>query len=209
MADVAHELRTPLTVVQGRLEGLIDGVYPRDDSQLKALLEETRVLSRLVEDLRTLAARRGRRAAPRPGADRPRRARPRCRRRRSNPGGGRGVALASDRRADDGRSAIDPVRIREVLSTCCRTPCGTRRRGTVTHRLVTPPAHGRVSVADTGAGIAAEDLTRIFDRFYKGPASRGSGLGLTIAEPGRSPRRHDPGGEHRQHGTTIVFTLPR
>ena len=55
MADVAHELRTPLSVLQGRLEGLLDGVYPRDDRQLASLLEETQVLSRLIEDLRTLA----------------------------------------------------------------------------------------------------------------------------------------------------------
>src|SRR5204862_6296274 len=55
MADVAHELRTPLTVIQGKLEGLIDGVYPRDAGQLQQLLEETHVLSRLVEDLRTVA----------------------------------------------------------------------------------------------------------------------------------------------------------
>ena len=55
MADVAHELRTPLTVMQGKVEGLIDGVYPLDDGQLKDVLEETHVLSRLVEDLRTLA----------------------------------------------------------------------------------------------------------------------------------------------------------
>ena len=55
MADVAHELRTPLSVMQGRLEGLLDGVYPRDDRQLAQLLEETQVLSRLIEDLRTLA----------------------------------------------------------------------------------------------------------------------------------------------------------
>ncbi len=55
MADVAHELRTPLSVLQGRLEGLLDGVYPKDEAQLAQLLEETHVLSRLVEDLRTLA----------------------------------------------------------------------------------------------------------------------------------------------------------
>src|SRR5712692_3920022 len=55
MADVAHELRTPLTVMQGKLEGLLDGVYPRDDRQLAELLEETHVLSRLIEDLRTVA----------------------------------------------------------------------------------------------------------------------------------------------------------
>jgi NTP pyrophosphatase (non-canonical NTP hydrolase) len=43
MADVAHELRTPLAVLQGRLEGLLDGVYPPDDQHLSQLLEETRV----------------------------------------------------------------------------------------------------------------------------------------------------------------------
>jgi signal transduction histidine kinase len=55
MADVAHELRTPLSVLQGRLERLLDGVYPRDDPQISQLLDETHVLSRLIEDLRTLA----------------------------------------------------------------------------------------------------------------------------------------------------------
>ena len=55
MADIAHELRTPLAVMQGRLEGMLDGVYPRDEAQIAAVLEETRMLARLVEDLRTLA----------------------------------------------------------------------------------------------------------------------------------------------------------
>ena len=55
MADVAHELRTPVSVLQGRLEGILDGVYPRDERQVSQLLEETHVLARLIEDLRTLA----------------------------------------------------------------------------------------------------------------------------------------------------------
>ncbi len=54
MADLTHELRTPITVIQGNIEGIIDGVYERDDAHLKALLEETKQLSSLIEDLRTL-----------------------------------------------------------------------------------------------------------------------------------------------------------
>src|SRR2546425_2695448 len=55
LADISHDLRTPLTVIQGNLEGLLDGVYPRDDAHLSPVLEETRLLARLVDDLRTLA----------------------------------------------------------------------------------------------------------------------------------------------------------
>src|SRR6185295_18314727 len=55
MADIAPELRTPLSVIQGRLEGLVDGVYPRDEARMVELLEDTRMLARLVDDLRTLA----------------------------------------------------------------------------------------------------------------------------------------------------------
>ena len=56
MADLAHELRTPLEcAARPARRDCIDGVYPRDDRQLAGLLEETHVLSRLIEDLRTLA----------------------------------------------------------------------------------------------------------------------------------------------------------
>src|SRR5437870_2778912 len=55
LADVSHELRTPLSVVQGNLEALVDGVHPADEKHLLAILDETKVLSRLIEDLRTLS----------------------------------------------------------------------------------------------------------------------------------------------------------
>ena len=55
LAEVSHELRTPLTVVQGNLEAIIDGVYPADPAHLALILDETRVLGRLIDDLRTLA----------------------------------------------------------------------------------------------------------------------------------------------------------
>src|SRR5690349_193112 len=55
LADVSHELRTPITVIQGNVEGILDGMYPADESRLKSILEETQILSRLVDDLRTMA----------------------------------------------------------------------------------------------------------------------------------------------------------
>ena len=55
MADVAHELRTPLHIIQGNLEGVLDGVYEPTPEHVAATLDETRLLARLVEDLRVLS----------------------------------------------------------------------------------------------------------------------------------------------------------
>ncbi|MFZ2359293.1 MAG: histidine kinase dimerization/phospho-acceptor domain-containing protein, partial [Anaerolineae bacterium] len=55
LADVAHELRTPLTVIQGNLQALLDGVYPLERAEIATIYDETRLLSRLVVDLRELA----------------------------------------------------------------------------------------------------------------------------------------------------------
>ena len=54
-ADVAHELRTPLHIIQGNLEGVLDHVYEPTEEHVRATLDETRLLARLVEDLRTLS----------------------------------------------------------------------------------------------------------------------------------------------------------
>src|SRR5215216_5729882 len=55
LADISHELRTPITVIQGNVEGILDGLYPADEARLKSIIEETQILSRLVDDLRTMA----------------------------------------------------------------------------------------------------------------------------------------------------------
>jgi len=182
MADVAHELRTPLTVVQGKVEGLIDGVYPRDDRQLGELLEETRVLSRLIEDLRTLAVSEAgtltlQKEPTDVGAlvtD--------AARALALDAGARRVALAVDAAGDLPTLDVDPVRIREVVTNL------------LTNALRHPPAGGSIDVRaretsgaieivvrDTGEGMMPDELAHAFDRFHKGGASRGSGLGLTIA----------------------------
>lgn len=207
MADIAHELRTPLTVIQGRLEGLLDGVYPRDDERLASVLEETRVLARLVEDLRTLAnAETGYLTLRREPTDLP----PLIRDVVQSLTADSGVAVRVDAPADLPVVEIDPVRIREVVANLLSNAL----RYTPNGGCVTISARGSgdrivVAVSDTGAGIAADDLPNVFERFYKGRASRGSGLGLTIARNlvvahGGTIRAESEQGR----GTTITFDLP-
>jgi signal transduction histidine kinase len=210
MADVAHELRTPLSVLQGRLEGLLDGVYPRDDAQLAALVDETQVLSRLIDDLRTLAlSDAGALRLDREPTDLAGLVRDTVR--GFDPEAARhGVVLTVATARADADVDLDPVRIRQVLANLLsnairHTPAG--RGITVSVDLTSSTA--TVAVADAGEGIAAEDVSQIFDRFYKGLASRGSGLGLTIAK--RLVAAH--GGEIQAtsqlgHGTTVRFTIP-
>jgi two-component system OmpR family sensor kinase/two-component system sensor histidine kinase BaeS len=213
MADVAHELRTPLAVLQGKLEGLIDGVYPRDTEQLQSVLDDARLLARIVEDLRVLStSESGALALAKEPTD--------------------VVGLANDvvsaltaRAAEAGVTlglhaqspddiepiVIDPLRIREVLTNLVvnavrYTPSG----GRVEVQVGSEADHVTIKVIDTGTGISPADLPHIFDRFYKGAGSSGSGLGLTIA---RNLVQAHGGTLYTESsvgaGTTMVFSLPR
>jgi two-component system sensor histidine kinase BaeS len=182
MADVAHELRTPLSVIQGRLEGLLDGVYPRDDERLRLVLEETRVLARLIEDVRTLAhSESGTLTLQREPtdvavlmAD--------AVRSLSAQAEASGVRLESGSMRDLPLVDLDPLRIREVLTNLVANALRhTPRGGRVTVDAAAEGGGLLMTVADTGSGIAAADLPHVFDRFYKGKESSGSGLGLAIA----------------------------
>jgi signal transduction histidine kinase len=215
LADIAHELQTPLAVVQGNVEGLLDGVYPRDDSHLSAVLEETRVLSTLIDDLRTLAlAETGMLALHRETVDlgvllhdvvtafQPK-------------AEAAGVAITAECPLETPSVDIDPVRIRQVVTNLVtnalqHTTAGgairlTCQRGTD----ATSPREVSVSVIDSGSGIATADLPHVFSRFYKSGDSRGSGLGLAIAQQlialhGGQIRAESELGK----GTTVRFTLP-
>ena len=216
MADVAHELRTPLTVIQGKLEGLLDGVYPPDERQLGMLVEETHVLSRLIEDLRTVAlSEGGALKLLKESADVDALARDVVHAFEGE-AGERGVTLRIAAPEHLPPIAVDPVRIREVLSNLLanalrHTPSG----GTVDVRVYESRSNGggdaiAVDVRDTGSGMSADEIARVFDRFHKGSGSRGSGLGLTIARGLVTAH----GGEIRASsalgaGTTMSFTLPR
>ena len=156
MADIAHELRTPLSVIQGRLEGLLDGVYPRDDATLSAVIEETRLLSRLVDDLRTLAnAESGTLTLQKEPTDLTilahdvvgsfsAEARERL------------VSVRVDEPPDLPLISVDPLRIREVLANLLSNALHhTQANGVVSVAITADDARVRVTVADTGAGIAA------------------------------------------------------
>ncbi|RIH87040.1 sensor histidine kinase [Calidithermus roseus] len=186
IADIAHELRTPLTVMQGRLEAIQDGVIRLDDSEIARLHHQTRLLSRLVEDLRTLSlVDAGRLALERQPlelrellASAAQSFRPRAEARQAR--------LELDLPHQPISLSADPDRLAQVVGNL------------LTNALNHTPAHGRIvisagqedghawfSVADTGPGIPEEALPKIFDRFYRVEQSRnrqtgGTGLGLSI-----------------------------
>ena len=183
MADIAHELRTPLSIVQGKLEGMLDGVYPADRSQIGPLLDDARVLARLIEDLRTLAnAEGGVLALDRERTDVGMLVRDAVAGVRDE-AARRAVTIAVDEDPGIAPANVDPVRIRQVVLNLLANAVRHSPNGASVTIRVRGASDGKltIEVADTGAGIAPEDLAKIFDRFYKGASSTGSGLGLTIA----------------------------
>ncbi len=210
LADVSHELRTPLTVIQGNVEGLLDGVYDRDDAHLRAILEETHVLARLIEDLRTLAVTddAGLRLVRVP-ADLGELVRETLASFTSRADAGR-VRLSVDLPVNFPLVVMDVERIRQVLTNLIDnalrfTPPG----GTIEIGAAQTDREIAVTVTDTGSGISAEDLPHVFDRFYKSRDSGGAGLGLAVAKGlveahgGMIAATSAPGA-----GTRIRFTLP-
>lgn len=210
LADVTHELRTPLAVIRGQAEAIADGLYPGDAAHLAPILDATRALDVLVEDLRTLAlseagaltlAREAVDVEPllaetlaglRPGAEEA------------------GVALVAE--VPDGLppADADPARLLGVLGNLVgnairHTPpggsvkVGGRRDG---NRVV-------LTVTDTGEGIPPDLLPRVFDRFVKGAGSRGTGLGLAIAKDVVDAHGGSIGVESEVgRGTTVTMALP-
>jgi signal transduction histidine kinase len=186
LADVTHELRTPLAVVQGNVEAILDGIHPADEAHLGAILEETRVLGRLVEDLRTLAlSEAGSLSLHRETTD----LEVLCGDVAASFGGAAeaaGVAIEAVVEGDVPLVDVDPVRMREVIGNLVgnalrHTPAGGRI--TILARRASAERSPQVEliVRDTGTGIDPELLPHVFDRFARGAGSTGTGLGLSIA----------------------------
>jgi len=209
MADVAHELRTPLTVLQGRIEGLLDGIYPRTDQQLGEVLADARFVARLVQDLQTLAsAESGTLTLQKEPTDIAALAQDVINSFASEANAG-GVTLGADVPGSLPAADVDPVRIRQVLANLISNALRhTPRGGRVDVSATMRGGQLAIAVADTGSGIPADELPRIFDRFFKGSASRGSGLGLTIARNLVAAHGGDvTAASTAGRGTTITVTL--
>jgi signal transduction histidine kinase len=208
LADVTHELRTPLTVMQGNVEALLDGVHPLDREHIAPLLEETKVLARLIEDLRTLSlTESGALALHREPVDIGSIARDVVTAFADQARRG-GVVLGS---SVEGSMAIDadPVRVREVLTNLVANALRYTSAGGSVGIELRGTDGVEVTVRDTGTGIAPEAVAGIFDRFSRSTDSPGAGLGLAIAKGlveahGGTIRAESAPGQ----GTRIVFTLP-
>ena len=215
LADVSHELRTPITIIQGNVEGILDGLYPANEERLKSIMEETQILSRLVDDLRTLAlAESGALQLRREPTDL-------AELTRDAVAGFESQAKEKEIRlnlslAELEEVNIDPQRVREVLLNLISNALRYTPRGGEVKVGFTESASGVrdaksavVFVEDNGPGIESVDLPHVFERFYKSSDSGGMGLGLSIAKylveahGGKIWAESDMG-----RGTKITFTLP-
>ncbi len=187
VADVSHELRSPLTAVRGNLDLLKRGAAddPTERAQMiEAMDSETARMSRLVSDLLLLA----RQDAGIPIARHPveldtllleiyRQAQITAR--------GIKVTLGAEDQAIivGDRDRLKQVLLNLVDNALKYTPQG----GEVTLSLTKDDAWVKISVRDTGIGIAPDDIPNLFDRFYRVDKARsrdagGTGLGLAIAK---------------------------
>ncbi|MEU1512271.1 HAMP domain-containing sensor histidine kinase [Streptomyces sp. NPDC005811] len=219
ISDIAHELRTPLTNIRGWLEVTRDGMVDPDPELLDSLHEEALLLQRVIDDLQDLASADAGTLRLHPESVRADELLAQVAAAHRVGAATAGVLLLT--KAEDVLwLEADPVRMRQALGNLVsnairHTPAG----GTVTltaRREPAPGEDGRIvfDVADTGSGIAPEDLPHVFDRFWRAEKSRsrrtgGSGLGLAIvrqlmaAHGGTAGATSEPGA-----GSVFTLSLP-
>jgi len=192
LANIAHELKTPLAVIQGHLEGMVDGVIETSKEQLSSLHDEAIRLNRLINDLRDLSLAEVRQLALekqladinqivtravtmlKPLAD------------------DKGIYIACTLAPSLPKTAVDVDRMSQVFYNILVNAIRySPDQGRIEVATVLTEAEKRqwmlVSVTDSGPGVAPEDMPYLFDHFYRGDKSRdrksgGSGLGLAIVK---------------------------
>ena len=213
-ANIAHDLNTPLSVITGTLEAMLDGAFPTTPERLSRLHREAQHISSLVGDLRFLAlADAGEIQLNRQPADVTRVVLDTVDGVREL-GRRQGVTLELHAPHDPVVASIDARRVTQVVQNLLSNALGYTPQGGRIDAAVQPEGDAvRVSVRDTGTGIAPDKLPFVFDRLYRADEARvegGSGLGLAICKSiveghgGHIGIRSAPG-----EGTTVTFELPR
>lgn len=190
-ADIAHELRTPLHIIQGNLEGIIDGVYQPTNEHINNTLDETKILVRLVNDLQTLSLAEAGQLPLHPTTFLIADLLQDLTSSFSSQANSLKVSLQTNIQDSSLEIRADYDRLNQVLSNLManalrHTPQGGTIFVTVKSILSEEKQSLQLIVKDTGSGISAEDLPFIFDRFWRANKSRServnSGLGLAIAK---------------------------
>jgi two-component system sensor histidine kinase BaeS len=214
-ADIAHELRTPLSVMRANLEAILDGVFEPTRENVSSIHKEAVLLSRLVDDLQELALAEAGQLRIEPESTDilalvERVARGVAARTESE-----GVTLVQDLPPDLPTVSVDSQRIGQALSNLVDNALRhSSEGGKVTVRARQAGQVVQVDVVDEGPGLSPEELSMVFERFYRGDKARsrktgGAGLGLSIvkqlveAHGGRVWAESAEG-----QGATFSFTLP-
>ncbi len=212
VAEVAHELRTPIAVLQAGHEALLDGVAEPTPGELSSLHDEVLRLARMVGDLQTLAA-----------ADA---AALHLERRRCDLADIAASAADSlarrfeaaevtlDRQLSGVPVLADPHWLHQLVTNLLSNALKfTQAGGSVTVATRQDGQNAVLEVTDTGVGIPADELPRIFDRFWRGQTAAqtsGSGIGLAIAaELARAHGGELTASSQPGRGTRLMLTLPR
>lgn len=214
-ADIAHELRNPLAVQRANLEAMQDGIYELTPENLKPIIEQNLLLTRLVEDLRTLAmADSGQLELVRVETDFSALIKRNIEHFQSQVDA-KQITLQFLGGENCPPILLDPERIDQILGNLLSNAIRhTPPLGKITLEVTCSAQDVRLDVHDSGPGIPEEALPHIFQRFYRADKSRsrsegGSGLGLSIAR--KIAEAH--GGtltiaNHPQGGAVVTLSLP-
>ena len=215
-ADIAHELRTPMAVQQANLEALQDGVYPLTQDNLKPIIKQNRLLTRLVDDLRVLALVdsgelslniRPVNLATVCGA---------TVERFEKGFASSGIALKQSYESGLPPVQADSERIEQILHNLLQNAqrYASGENTSITIKLRREGTMAALSVGDNGPGIPEDLLDKIFERFYRVDKSRGrlrggTGLGLAIAR--KLAEAHNgslTATNHPEGGAVFTLRLP-
>ena len=215
LADIAHELRTPISILRGRLEGIIDGVYPPNEANIAPALEETYLLERLVEDLRLLALAEANQLRYEMKPIRLDELVETILGLFSALAEEKEIKLLLEAEPELPEVSVDPQRFQQVIGNLIDNAIRYTPKGSTIKLSIKKVGQTiELWVADEGQGIPEDELKHVFDRFWRGEKSRarstgGAGLGLSIArqlveaQGGQIWARN-----HSPRGFEVIISLP-